>query len=121
MKGKNKKGITLIALVVTIIIMLILAAVAVQMSMGDNGLIKKAEYAKTEQAKAELVEMAKMEYMAMKTKARAKGDKIPKIEQILENPRFLSKYSIVGGNIVDKHGNIIEKKTRFSRSAGRNS
>lgn len=42
MKGKNKKGITLIALVITIIIMLILAAVAVQMSMGDNGLIKKS-------------------------------------------------------------------------------
>lgn len=118
MKGKNKKGITLIALVITIIIMLILAAVAVQMSMGDNGLIKKAEYAKTEQAKAELVEMAKMEYMAMKTKARAKGDKIPKIEQILENPRFLSKYSIVGGNIVDKHGNIIEKKQDLVEALG---
>ena len=32
----NNKGITLIALVITIIILLILAAVAIQMAIGDN-------------------------------------------------------------------------------------
>ena len=32
----NKKGITLIALVITIIIMLLLASIAIQLDLGDN-------------------------------------------------------------------------------------
>ena len=32
----NKKGITLIALVITIIIMLLLASIAIQLALGDN-------------------------------------------------------------------------------------
>ncbi len=39
----KNKGITLVALVVTIIIMLILAGVTLRLTLGDNGLIKKAE------------------------------------------------------------------------------
>lgn len=38
-KGNNiysKKGITLIALVITIIIMLLLASIAIQLALGDN-------------------------------------------------------------------------------------
>ena len=36
---RKNKGITLLALVITIIIMLLLAAVAMQMAFGENGLI----------------------------------------------------------------------------------
>ena len=47
MKGlKKKKGITLIALVITIVIMLLLAGVAIQMTIGENGLISKTNQAK---------------------------------------------------------------------------
>ena len=35
-KNKPKKGITLIALVITIIILLLLAAVTIQIALGDN-------------------------------------------------------------------------------------
>ena len=45
MINKNK-GITLIALVVTIIILIILATVSINMVVGENGLIKKAEQAR---------------------------------------------------------------------------
>ena len=45
-KLKNKKGITLIALVVTIVVLLILAGTAIAMLTGDNGIIKKAQLAK---------------------------------------------------------------------------
>ncbi len=50
--AKRERGITLIALVVTIIIMLILAAVTLNMALGDNGLIQMAKFAtnKYEQA-----------------------------------------------------------------------
>lgn len=52
----NNKGITLIALVITIIILLILAAVAIQLALGDNGLIKKAQSGQEKQTIAEVKE-----------------------------------------------------------------
>ena len=39
---KDQKGITLIALVITIIVLLILAGVAIAMLSGDNGILSKA-------------------------------------------------------------------------------
>ena len=42
MKQKSQSGITLIALVVTIIVLLILAGVAITLSIGENGIFKRA-------------------------------------------------------------------------------
>ena len=42
----NKRGITLVALVVTIVVLLILAGVTITMLFGENGIIKKAQEAK---------------------------------------------------------------------------
>ena len=52
---KNTKGITLIALVVTIIVLIILAGVSINLVMGDNGIITMAQKAKenTELAQTE--------------------------------------------------------------------
>lgn len=44
----RNKGITLIALIVTIIILLVLAGVGITMLMGDNGILNKANIAKKE-------------------------------------------------------------------------
>ena len=67
MKKINKnKGITLIALVVTIIVLLILAGISISMLTGQNGILNRASEAKekTEQAeKDELDKMATMESM----------------------------------------------------------
>ena len=46
-KGKKEKGITLIALVITIIVLLILAGVTIVMLTGDNGILTKARTAQT--------------------------------------------------------------------------
>ena len=43
---RNTKGITLIALVITIIVLLILAAVTINALSGDNGILKRASEAK---------------------------------------------------------------------------
>ena len=43
---KNKSGITLIALVITIIVLLLLAGVAIATLTGENGLITRAKQAK---------------------------------------------------------------------------
>lgn len=45
MKIKEHKGITLIALVVTIVVLLILAGVTISMLRGENGIIKQAQKA----------------------------------------------------------------------------
>ena len=56
LKIKNSKGITLIALVVTIIVLIILAGVSINLVLGDNGIITKAKEAKTETEQAKLNE-----------------------------------------------------------------
>ena len=45
-KLKKERGITLVALVVTIVVLLILAGVSINMVLGNNGLITKAKDAK---------------------------------------------------------------------------
>ncbi len=47
---KNNKGITLIALVVTIIVLLILAGVSILMLTGDNGILGRAKESATQTA-----------------------------------------------------------------------
>ena len=49
---KKNKGITLVALVVTIVVLLILAGVSINLVLGNNGIIAKAQEAKTKQAEA---------------------------------------------------------------------
>ena len=94
-KFKNKNAITLVALVITIIIMLLLAVVAMQLALGENGLIAKSVQAKTQQAKAELYDIAKLEYLKLRTKAIVTNKESPKVEAVLTEPDFLNKYNVV--------------------------
>ena len=55
-KLKSKKGITLVALVVTIVVLLILAGVSINAVLGDNGIIKKANQAASVTKEAEVKE-----------------------------------------------------------------
>lgn len=43
---KQERGITLVALVVTIVVLLILAGVSISMVLGQNGIVTKAQDAK---------------------------------------------------------------------------
>lgn len=45
---KKENGITLVALVVTIVVLLILAGVSISLVLGQNGLINKAQEAKSQ-------------------------------------------------------------------------
>ena len=107
---QKKNGVTILALVITIVIMLLLAGVVLQMAMGENGLVAKSTQAKSTQAKAELYENAKISFLNLKTKALAENQPEPQAEKVLEEPEFLNKYDISGENIVDKHGNVLESK-----------
>jgi len=57
---KDNKGITLIALVITIIVLLILAGITIAMLTGENGLLTKANDAAANQIIAESKDLASM-------------------------------------------------------------
>ena len=59
---KEKRGITLIALVITIIVLLILAGLTIATLTGDNGLLTKAGNAKNTSEKGEIEEQVKLAY-----------------------------------------------------------
>lgn len=58
---KSRKGITLIALVITIIVILILAGVTIATLTGDNGLLKKSTKAKQANEEASALEKIQVE------------------------------------------------------------
>ena len=58
---KNNKGITLISLIITIIVMLILAGVSLSMIMGDNSVLKQASKATISQELSKIKEEFEME------------------------------------------------------------
>lgn len=53
MKKLREKGITLIALVITIVVLIILATVAIQLSLGNNGIFNRAKTAKEQYQNAQ--------------------------------------------------------------------
>ena len=64
---RRNKGITLIALVITIIVLLILAGVAISMLSGENGILKKAGEAKTKTEESQKEEDTAIESMSIAT------------------------------------------------------
>ncbi len=63
---REQKGITLIALVITIIVLLILAGVSIAMLTGENGILTKATQSTQETAKGEAVEAVKLAVSTVK-------------------------------------------------------
>lgn len=63
-RNRQEKGITLIALVITIIVLLILAGVAIMTITGNEGILSKTVKAKDEQIHAEVKEQISLEYNA---------------------------------------------------------
>ena len=91
---KNNKGITLIALVITIIVLLILAGVSIAMLTGQNGILNQATKAGDETAKAEALERVNMELNAQLGNVMA-GDPFDAVSKIKSNIGTLPKgYSI---------------------------
>lgn len=72
MNGLKQKGITLIALVVTIVVLLILAGVSINLLTGENGIITKAHDAKERTEKSSKNEQKSLEIL---------GDLISKYEK----------------------------------------
>ena len=116
---KRNKGITLIALVITIIVLLILAGVAISMLSGENGTLKKAAEAKTKTEETQDIEnkiLASTElqmYFSTNNKKRyASYGYITNIELKEKTSSLLSDLPD-GYTIWDKNGNKIEEDTNL--------
>ncbi|MEI3392119.1 MAG: SUMF1/EgtB/PvdO family nonheme iron enzyme [Clostridia bacterium] len=119
MKGQEISGITLIALVVTIIVLLILAGVSISMLTGQNGILNRVAEAKEKTGIAQSEEKVKLAVMA----AIADGNGTLTIENlkkelanngitIPDNATF--PVTVTTGNStyqIDQYGNITEAST----------
>ena len=73
MKTKEMKGITLVALVVTIVVLLILAGVSINLVLGDNGIITKAKEAQRKSAEASQNDLIGMNELAQQLEEQING------------------------------------------------
>lgn len=73
MRKKEANGITLIALVITIIVLLILAGISIATLIGDNGILSNARKAKEEARKAELKEELEVEITNIQANKKLQG------------------------------------------------
>ena len=69
---RNQRGITLVALVVTIIVLLILAAVSIAMLRGDSGIITNAQNAKYANIESEVIDRVYLAYNGVVTEIKVK-------------------------------------------------
>jgi len=91
---ENQSGITLIAVVVTVIIMLILAGVSLTMIAGDNAILSQASNAKLEYAHSTVTECMNLEYLnyeAENTEKKALNVYV-EIEPFI---KYLKKHNII--------------------------
>ena len=106
-QSKSQKAITLVALVITIIILLILAGISILTLAGDNGLLNKVKETKEKTLKAELKEEIELAIMEIQTEYLQKGTsvtldiiktEIPIINSLKENISNVEKQGdIVNG------------------------
>ena len=112
MKKKSNKGITLLALVITIVIILLLAVVALQLALGENGLIDNARKSKRENARAELFDIATVKFSSMSVDDNVNNTDTLNFNNLYNSNEFKSKYEIKNEDIFNKSTNeeIITKK-----------
>ena len=109
-KLKNKsKGITLIALVITIIVLLILAGVSIAMLTGENGILTQAQKAKEETEKAEAEEKEMIDQLEdVITEGtgggylKTKGVNSPKLVQGMKKIMFTLPTTDTKGSVVEE-------------------
>lgn len=102
-KGFNKNnGITLIALIITIIVLLILAGVTLSMVMGDSGIFNKANLAKEQtqiSTAKEIIRMQVLENEAYKSTNDSKAKSDEELLQPIEEKLTEEGYKIEEGKI----------------------
>ena len=124
-KLNKEKGITLIALIITIIILLILAGVAIS-TLGENGLFEKAKMTKNTQIKAEMREQLTIKISELQVEKNGEATlnditqnwanstlnkykaTVTDVETTNTKKVIMQKNGVVGNYTIDEKLNIIE-------------
>ena len=80
----SNSGITLIALVVTIIVLLILAGISIAMLLGNNGILQKATDAKQDTERQSVIEQAKIDVLEYQVENKDKDLDKTQLKSVLD-------------------------------------
>ena len=112
---KNSKGITLVALVITIVILIILATVSINVVLGEGGLIQQAKLAKELASNSTIAEEESMNTL-MQEYANIMASE-PEIPDPPEGPTDPTEQEPTQIDSVTK-GDIFEETTKVSDASG---
>ena len=101
---KAEKGITLIALVITIVILIILATVSINVVLGEGGLIDRAQQAK------DLTEQAVLEEQQELNSLMSEYTNIMAEEQNPPEPQIPKVEEVKGGEAFDEKTKVVDSK-----------
>lgn len=87
-REKGNKGITLLSLVVTIIILIILAGIAINTLIGENGIITKSIEAKRETEVASEEEQLQLIYMSVTADKNIENISVQNLKDEIENSKL---------------------------------
>ncbi len=105
---KSTRGITLISLVITIIILIILAGIAINLSIGENGIFRRVQQAKEKYNETTVKE--KLELILSEARIEKETNKNYN-EELLDNMLENSGMTVNGNNvIVDNYNFEIDKE-----------
>ena len=102
---EKQKGITLIALVITIIILLILAGVVINLSIGEHGILKQAQQAGEQYKISEILEKLELEKVDLVLR---KNGELPSVQEYIDhltNKGIISMADVI--DIDDNDKNIV--------------
>lgn len=105
MKNKRNSGITLIALVITIVVLLILAGVSIAVLTGENGILTRAKESVNEHSKAAAIEDVKLAWQEIRAEYETREDKNKNKTDYYTKENVSN--SLMSGNIADQDGSFI--------------
>ena len=109
MTKKKEKGITLIALVVTIVVLLILAGISISMLTGENGVIAQANNSAIKTDNGTVLENIRLKVTEYET--RINGEKVTnrleqlKIDGIIDEQGVVNCKTLIGQKLKTGNGN----------------
>ena len=113
-QGKKEQAVTLIALVVTLVILIILAAVSINMVLGDQGIFKKARKGANSMHDAEVNTQIAFNSITAEVDRVIQGEvTTPEEKSEIEQAKDSGEVFDTKTPLEDEHGNIIQIPAGF--------
>lgn len=84
MKIKNS-GVTLISMVITVIVLLIIAGITINLTLGENGIINRGEMSVSEHNKQEATEKINLKITTTQMYKYSKEQRMPTLQELADN------------------------------------